>query len=260
MTAQPEEPVPKESLIRFHADDLPRADRRALADQIDGDAASRAALAEWDRQDAAMTAIYAPIAEEALPPRYAALLDEARAAPTPARHLTRPRSGMLLLVVAGLALGAVLGWGASRTLWPAAPETAAAAAQAFRTYATDTAHPVEVSAADGAQLAHWASTHLGYDIAPPDLGRAGLVLLGGRVLPGPSGAAAFFLYQGAQGARVALYVTTGCTEGPAQPAAFSAGETRGFWWRNRALCIAAIGAPDAPDLQRVATLAYDALL
>ena len=74
MTAQPEEPVPKESLIRFHADDLPRADRRALADQIDGDPASRAALAEWDRQDAAMTAIYAPIAEEALPPRYACLL------------------------------------------------------------------------------------------------------------------------------------------------------------------------------------------
>ncbi len=260
MTTPPEEPVPKESLIRFHADDLPRADRRALADRIDGDPASRAALAEWDRQDAAMAAIYAPLAEEALPPRYAALLDEARTAPAARRGAARPRSGILLLAVLGPVLGALIGWGASRALWPAPPETAAAAAQAFRIYATDATRPVELSAAEVGPLAAWASARLGQAIAPPDLGRAGLALLGGRVLPGPMGAAAFFLYQTATGQRAALYVTTRCTAGPDRPTAFDTAGLGGFWWRSHSLCIAAVGSPGDATLHRVATLAYDALL
>ena len=44
-----------------------------------------------------------------------------------------------------------------------------------------------------------------HDVRAPDLGGFGLKLLGGRLLPGVSGPAALFMYEGANGERFTIY-------------------------------------------------------
>ncbi len=50
----------------------------------------------------------------------------------------------------------------------------------------------------------WLSKRVGYKLRAPNLEGVGLKLVGGRLLPGPTGAAAFFMYENASGERYTL--------------------------------------------------------
>ena len=54
-------------------------------------------------------------------------------------------------------------------------------------------------------LLPWLSRRVGTTLRAPDLGAFGLKLLGGRLLPGVSGPAALFMYEGASGERFTIY-------------------------------------------------------
>ena len=66
-------------------------------------------------------------------------------------------------------------------------------------------HPVEVPAADADHLVQWLSKRVGYQLRAPDLEKLGLKLVGGRLLPGPTGPAAFFMYEAPSGERYTIY-------------------------------------------------------
>ncbi|MFV0280877.1 MAG: anti-sigma factor family protein [Rhodoblastus sp.] len=82
------------------------------------------------------------------------------------------------------------------------------AAAAWRTYAQDTLHPVEVEARDMAGLTKWLKARTGLE-NPPALADARLI--GGRVLPGQGQNAAFLLYRLASGEFVALLAERGAS-------------------------------------------------
>ena len=79
------------------------------------------------------------------------------------------------------------------------------ASEAHETYATDLNRPVEISAADEGHLVKWIQHRLSMPIRIPDLRNQGWTLLGGRVLPGQLGPAAFLVY-GDGVERLGLYV------------------------------------------------------
>ena len=89
-----------------------------------------------------------------------------------------------------------------------APTTAIAqgATAAYRTFVVEVAHPVEVGVAQEAHLLQWLSKRLGHKLEAPDLTPFGYRLMGGRLLPGGSGAAAQLMYEDASGKRLTLYV------------------------------------------------------
>jgi anti-sigma factor RsiW len=80
------------------------------------------------------------------------------------------------------------------------------AAENYRVYAYDTARPVEIAAGDEAKLVSWVSDRLQRRVSPPNLDKAGFRLIGGRLVTTPHGPAAMFLYDGAQGQRLAVVV------------------------------------------------------
>ena len=49
-------------------------------------------------------------------------------------------------------------------------------------------HPVEVPGSERAHMTQWLSKRLGSELRVPDLQSIGLKLVGGRLLPGPTGA------------------------------------------------------------------------
>jgi len=81
------------------------------------------------------------------------------------------------------------------------------AATAHVVYAPEVRHPVEVTANEEAHLVGWLSKRLGTTLKAPKLGPLGYELVGGRLLSGPQGPVAHFMYQDGRGQRLTLYVS-----------------------------------------------------
>lgn len=152
----------------------------------------------WRAQNAALRALYDPVLDEPYPPQLA----------RPRRRL----NWMPYAAAAGVfALGVAVGW-FSHGVAPAAlgsPGAALArqAAIAHAVYAPEVRHPVEVGANEEQHLVAWLSKRLGTGLKAPKLAPLGYELVGGRLLAGPNGPVAHFMYQDARGIRLTLYVS-----------------------------------------------------
>lgn len=80
------------------------------------------------------------------------------------------------------------------------------AAIAHAVYQPEVRHPVEVTAAQQEHLVQWLSKRLDRPLKLPVLSPQGYELVGGRLLPGDSGARAQFMFQNGAGQRITLYL------------------------------------------------------
>ena len=86
------------------------------------------------------------------------------------------------------------------------------ALDAHRLYVVEVRHPVEVPGSERDHLQQWLTKRCGWDVRAPELAAAGLKLVGGRLLPGPTGPASFFMYESASGERFTIYAARAKTE------------------------------------------------
>lgn len=255
-----------ETLLPYHAGDLSPDAAARIEAQLAADPQAQALLAAWQAQDAALAALYRPIADEPVPMRLTAVLQRAEAqgrptAPRPAAPW-RGRVALAAVLMLGIGLGGGLGWGLRGALPAATPgaDPALAALAAHDTFAVEVVHPVEVPASDAAHLTAWLSKRLGHPIHAPDFAASGFRLMGGRVVPAEGGTAALFLYEDAAGQRITLYVAP---EGSPRETAFrfvERGATQGFWWTDAALSYAVIGTLPRDQLRLIAVEAYRQLI
>lgn len=229
-------------------------DQARLHTLATGDAALAEDLAEWDRQDAALRALYAPVADEPVPARLTAAVAAARTD----KRAPSAAAWRIAAALALLALGFLAGWSGARMLHPAGSALAQTAMASFATYAVEVAHPVEVGAEDEAHLVKWLSKRLGTPIRPPDLSQDGFRLIGGRLLPGETSPAALLMYEDEMGRRLALYVTR--REGGETELAFAEEPgRRAFWWIEDGLGCALVGDLPRDTLRHLAISAYHGL-
>jgi anti-sigma factor RsiW len=133
--------------------------------------------------------------------------------------------------------------------------TAADAISAHRIFVVETLHPVEVGAAQEPHLIQWLSRRVGHPLAVPNLAEQGYVLMGGRVLPAGSEAAAQFMYESKAGHRLTVYVRAS-TGNDTQ---FRFVESKGvsaFSWIDQGLGFALVGTIDRPQLLDIADAVY----
>ncbi len=161
-------------------------------------------------------------------------------------------------VVAFLA-GGVVGWmahGASAAAPSRFDIFTSQALDAHRVYVVEVRHPVEVTGAERPHLVQWLSKRLDYGLRIPDLDQSGLKLVGGRLLPGPFGPAAFCMYEGASGERFTIYYAR--TDSPQTAMRYRAGERfAAFYWVEHGLAYVVSGPNDRDRLLNVAQAAYD---
>jgi anti-sigma factor RsiW len=200
-------PIGEEELQAF-VDDRLAGPRRAAVEAYLADhpeIAGRVALER--RQRATLRGQLERKFAEPVPPRLRiANVQAARRA----RWSRRGRAAAAALVI--FAIGAGSGWFASRlqplqtATAPATTTVAQSAVAAYRTFVVEVAHPVEVGVAQEAHLLQWLSKRLGRKLAAPDLSAFGYRLMGGRLLPAGSAAAAQLMYEDASGKRLTVYV------------------------------------------------------
>jgi anti-sigma factor RsiW len=190
--------------------------------------------------------------------------DPVMAEPIPARMHLRPSPWReRALAAAILAVGIAVGLAASPYVMPSKPSVIASnafpmrAARAHAVFVTEVRHPVEVDAKQQEHLVAWLSKRLGTQLRVPVLASEGFELLGGRLLPGPDGAVAQFMYQDGSGARLTLYVSRR-SNGDAQTAfRFSQeGNVSVFYWIDRDFGYALSSEVQRPMLAKVANAVY----
>ena len=105
-------------------------------------------------------------------------------------------------------------------------------------------------------MTQWLSKRLGEDLRVPDLQSIGLKLVGGRLLPGPTGAAAFYMYEGASGERFTIYCAKAAT--PASAFRYTAAErAAAFYWADGNVADVVSGPADRDKLEKVGKAAYE---
>lgn len=225
-------------------------------------------FSDWDAQRAALRQLHREVLDEPIPP--ALLAAASQADRRFARQARWARWGGLAAAVL-VAFGA--GW-LSNVQWtsadrarqlaraPVAREFVHAASVAHAVYAPEKRHPVEVVAAEEQHLVQWLSRRLDKPLKTPDLSAEGYTLVGGRLLPGDTGARAQFMFEDRAGQRVTLYL--GELKMPAEStqageSAFrfsSDGPVPSFYWVDRGFGYALAGKLPRDALLRLATLVY----
>ena len=200
----------------------------ALSESLATDRDARARVDGWKRQNDSLRTMFASVLFEPVPLRLLPTSMTASKSGSPSRasvpqphrerrgssSAVRP-SGLVATTMMGVALvafaaGALASFGTDDFgLSPRSGRAAlvgeAAAASEERDFAsravethqaflTDLARPVEITAADEPRLSRWIQHSLGGPLRIPSLQRQGWSLIGGRVVPGQHGPAAFLVY------------------------------------------------------------------
>lgn len=171
--------------------------------------------------------------------------------------LARAAAAILLLLGGG-----VSGWYANE--WAVGGRQpirtlAADAVAAYRTFAVEVRHPVEVRSDEQAHLVQWLSNRLGRAIQVPDLSGLGFRLMGGRVLPTAHGPpAAQLMYDDDHGARLTIYLQPMGIAGTEFRYAESGG-VRTIYWAEQRMVFAVTARTGEDRLLSVAHSIYDQL-
>ena len=197
-------PVAEDELHAYLDGELPGDRIAAVEAWLAAHPEDMAKIATWRAQNDAIRTRYGAVADEPVPARFD--LDQMLKVDRSWR-----RTAAAAAVIAFVAGGAV-GWFARSPVMNVVNQNSrgfetftAEAVEAYKLYVVEVRHPVEVTANDAEHLVQWLSKRVGYQLSAPNLDKVGLKLVGGRLLPGPTGAAAFFMYENASGERYTLY-------------------------------------------------------
>jgi anti-sigma factor RsiW len=236
--------------LHAYVDGMLPADRKGAVEAwLASHPEDAARVAEWHALAEVVRDRYGAVAEEPVPARF----DLAK--------LARPRMPWRAIAAAAVlaaTAGSIAGWvgRAASTPAPSSVEIITAEAlSAHRLYIAEVRHPVEVRAAEQ-HLIPWLSKRVGTNLRIPDLKEYSLKLLGGRLLPGPIGPAALFMYEGPTGERFTIY----CSRSKKARTALryqSGGEVAAMHWVESEIGYVVSGPDDRDRLAKIAQTAYE---
>ena len=252
---EPISSVRDDELHAFVDGELPADRREAVTAWLAEHPEQAALVAAWQAQAEAIRARYGAVAEEAVPARFNvdALLRNGGGSRRPWWTFAAAA------VIAAFMVGGGAGWMA-RGATAAAPTSSgsitADALEAHQLYVVEVRHPVEVPGNERDHMTAWLSKRLGYAQRIPELQSLGLKLVGGRLLPGPTGAAAMYMYEGPTGERFTLY----CAKTTTPESALRFREDNRYaavtWVSDKAAYVVS-GPADRGRLEQVSKAIYD---
>jgi anti-sigma factor RsiW len=243
-------PVTEDELHAYVDGELP-SDRRPMVEAwLAAHPDDMARVNAWRALADAIRARYGAVATEPVPARLSLRQIE---------RAGRPWGSIAAAVtIAAFLVGAAAGWTAHDVTTPrssAAATSTADAVDAYKLYVVEVRHPVEVQGNEEAHLTQWLSKRVGYQLRIPDLSPVGLKLVGGRLLPGPRGAAAFFMYESTSGERFTLYSTR--AGGPDSALRYNVdGQVGALYWADGDVAYVVNGEANQERLHKVAESVY----
>ena len=247
---EPNIPVTEDELHAYVDNELPAERRGDVEAWLAAHPDEAARVQSWRAMAEALHARYDQVADEAVPKR----LDIERLVQQPRRWMY----GAVAAALAAFIVGGGTGWVArGATAAPSAFQNFTVdALDAHRLYVVEVRHPVEVPGSERTHLQQWLTKRCGWDVRAPELAAAGLKLVGGRLLPGPTGPASFLMYESASGERFTIY--TAKSEAEATQMRYAAqGSDSALFWADRGVGYVVSGGTDRGRLTQIAQAVYD---
>jgi anti-sigma factor RsiW len=247
MTAK--RPITEDDLQSYVDAALDSLRRQEVEDHLDGHPDVARRIAGYARQREDLRAALGPIAEEPLPPElnFARMIEarpRARFAPW------RAAAACLLLFAA---VGG--GWSLHGIVEPSPQGISALAREAadsYAVYAPDRSRPVEIRAAEQAELVQWASQRLSRSVAVPDLSGSGYRFMGGRLVATAHGPAVLFMYDDDHGTRLIVLSRRMEIDRDTPMSQHSNGAVDGFSWVGGGIGYSLVGPLPADRLHPIA--------
>jgi anti-sigma factor RsiW len=242
--------VTEDELHAYVDGELPADRRGAVEAWLAAHPDDAARVAHWRAQADAIRARYGAVASEPVPARFD--LDKL------ARQGRSWRALAAAAAVVAFVIGGIAGWLAHRVTAPVPSPleiTTAEALSAHKLYIAEVRHPIEVRANEQ-HLLPWLSRRVGASLRAPNLEPFSLKLLGGRLLPGPVGPAALFMYESPTGERYTFY----CSKSKAPPTALRYHAEQGaaaVQWVDSQIGYVVSGPVDRERLLKIAQSAYE---
>ena len=242
-------PVTADELHAYVDGMLPPDRKRAVEAWLASHPDDAARVAEWRALAEVVRDRYGDVAEEPVPARF------------DLTKLARPQMPWRAIAAAAIlaaAIGGGAGWLAHAASAPASTSVEAITAEALsahKLYVAEVRHPIEVRAAEQ-HLIPWLSKRVGTNLRIPDLKEYSLKLLGGRLLPGPIGPAALFMYESPNGERFTIY----CSKSKKLRMALryqSGGDVAAMHWVESEIGYVVSGPDDRDRLAKIAQSAYE---
>jgi anti-sigma factor RsiW len=248
-------PVSEDELHAYVDGELPADRRETVAAWLAEHPEQAALVAAWRAQAESIHARFDSVADEPVPERLK-IDNLLRSTRTGGRRFAALASAAALVA---FLVGGAAGWMArgATAASPTGFETfTAEALDAYKLYVVEVRHPVEVPGSERAHMMQWLSKRVGYEQSIPDLQSLGLKLVGGRLLPGPTGAAAFYMYEAASGERYTIY----CAKARVPETALRyKGDDRyaAFYWVDNKVAYVVSGPAEREKLEAVSKAIYD---
>src|SRR5437016_5338458 len=246
----PNIPVTEDELHAYIDNELPAERRGDVETWLASHPDDAARVQSWRTMAEALHARYDSVIDEAVPKR----LDIERLVQQPRKWVY----GAIAATLAAFIVGGGTGWLArGAAAGPSAFQNLTVdAIEAHRLYVVEVRHPVEVPGNERAHLQQWLTKRCGWTVHAPELDTTGLKLVGGRLLPGPSGPASFLMYESASGERFTVYTAKAETE--ATQMRYTKRDNNGaLFWADRGVGYVVSGSSDRERLMQVARLVYD---
>ncbi len=242
--------ITEDELHAYVDNELPAERRGDVETWLAGHPEDAGRVQSWRAMAEALHARYDSVADEAVPKRLEL-----------ERLMQQPRKWIYSAIAATLAafiVGGGVGWLAHGVAAsPSAFQNLTVdALDAHRLYVVEVRHPVEVPGNERTHLQQWLTKRCGWDVRAPELDATGLRLVGGRLLPGPTGPASFLMYESASGERITLYTSKAKT-GTAQMRYTAAENSGAMYWSEDGVGYVLSGPIDKDRLNQVARLVYD---
>ena len=246
----PKIPVTEDELHAYVDNELPVERRGDVESWLTAHPEDAERVQSWRAMAHALHERYDSVANEPVPRR----LEIDRLAQQPRRWVY----GTIAAALVAFAAGGIAGWVARGAA--SAPSAIQSfmldALDAHRLYVVDVRHPVEVPGSERTHLQQWLTKRCGWDVRTPELASSGLKLVGGRLLPGPTGPASFLMYESASGERFTIYTFKASTE-TTQMRYTTLDNDAAMFWAERGVGYVVSGGSDRERLTQVARAIYD---
>jgi anti-sigma factor RsiW len=243
-------PILEEDLHAFIDNGLGDARRRDVQDYLDRHPEAASQVAAFAAQRQVLRSAFAGTADEPVPLRLNLQHMVAKRHSPPEWHW-----GMAAVVMMALGLGGFGGWSVRGSFPEAHGGIAALAREAkssYAVYAADTLRPVEMGPERQTDLVRWVSARLQRSVAIPNLSDSGYRFIGGRLVSTEHGPAGMFIYDDANGTRLAMVVRPMAIERDTPMMRQSEGNIAGFTWAARGLGYSVVGTERADALHPLA--------
>jgi anti-sigma factor RsiW len=246
----PQIPVTEDELHAYVDNELPAERRGDVEAWLTAHPDEAARVQSWRTMAELLHTRYDSVLDEAVPKR----LEIERLIWQPRRWVY----GAAAAALAAFIVGGGVGWVAHGTAaTPSAIQSLTLEAMgAHRLYVVEVRHPVEVPGSERAHLQQWLTKRCGWLVKAPELDANGLKLIGGRLLPGPTGAASFLMYEGPSGERFTFYASKAKLDA-AQMRYTTAENSGAVYWSDDGVGYVVSGPADKERLKQVARLIYD---